>query len=98
LIYRADKRVFVDAETPRHTQEMFGLQRSNRHIFYPGDAQSDGLVFGIKRCGNEVVSGCQPQPVTRVEHGEILEMRICVADEEAREYPAQQAVRLGGNA
>ena len=74
------------------------MQRSYGDTACPGNAQSDRLVFGIEGRCNEVVSGSQPQPIARVEHRKVLVMRIRVADEEARENPAQQAVRLRGNA
>lgn len=37
---------------------------------------------------------CHSQPVARMEHRKILEVRVRVADEEARENPAQQPVGL----
>lgn len=62
------------------------------------DSRDKPLIVGINRCRHQVVSRRQPQPVTRVKHREILEVRIRIADQQAGQNPPEQAIRFRGDA
>lgn len=73
---------------------MFGLQAADREVPGTPGHESDRLVLSVGRCRDQIVSGRQAQPVPGVEHREVLEMRVRVAEEETCEDAAIQAVRL----
>lgn len=76
-------------ETKRFSQgdQMLWSQSLDRQVRRVADRKRQLSVLGIERRCDEIVGRRQPQPVRRVEHRKILQVRIGVAGEKASKDP-----------
>ncbi len=95
---RANECVLADTKVGCHAQQVSRFQRRYRQAARASDVKGNGLKIRIQGGRDEIVGGRESQPVASVEHGEVFEVRIRVADQKAGQYPAQETVRFYGDA
>ena len=80
---RLGEDIGIESVGLAQADKVFGLQLLEAEIGRIADRQGKLAKFRVERSGDKVVGGREPQPVGRMEHREVLEVRIGVARQKA---------------